>query len=307
MQVQSTILKLYGYEGSARGVLESSRDGTLLMPQPELVERGQVMEWLLNPERQEASSVSPLGSRYEEFLASVSHTRREIQERYGRQWFASPLCGLRDAIPATRIVPIRLPWAAHLERSLPLVCAVVENVLSLEEVRAMRLWAEQRGELALHQDHLKLKITDPSLAYKLWERLKHLLPDNYHGKPMAGLNDHCRFLKYTPGHYFLPHEDGFTTARDRRDGRTRCSFMSAILYCSDPEEDGGGTTRFIAPDCPSCASSGRCDHRCDHCIDPPVTQGSVLFFAHQLTHAGTEPRALEKFAMRTDLLYFDDG
>merc|ERR1711892_1011166 len=90
--------------------------------------------------------------------------------------------------------------------------------------------------------------------------------------------------------------EGMTTST--QSGTYRFSLMSAILYLSDPAGcDGGGGTRFIAPDCPTYSRTGRCDWECDRCIDSPVGKGSLLLFAQTLLHAGTEPRSGEKFAM----------
>ncbi|CAK9102022.1 Fe2OG dioxygenase domain-containing protein, partial [Durusdinium trenchii] len=104
-----------------------------------------------------------------------------------------------------------------------------------------------------------------------------------------GLNEHVRFLRYGQGHYFAPHQDG-----ENRNGNGR-SLFSALLYLSDSTDGCGGTTRFVAPQCPEVARCGRCDWSCDHCVDAPVAAGDMVIFTQTLLHAGTEPKSNEKF------------
>ena len=134
------------------------------------------------------------------------------------------------------------------------------------------------------------QFVDPVLADKLWSRVCHLVP-SFKGLGAVGLNQHMRFLKYGKGHFFAPHQDG-----ENRHGAAR-SLLSALLYLSgvDSNESGGGT-RFISPECPEVARTGRCDRACDHCVDAPVAAGCLLVFAQSLVHAGTEPMSSDKFA-----------
>mmetsp|Transcript_68755 Transcript_68755/g.223893 ORF Transcript_68755/g.223893 Transcript_68755/m.223893 type:complete len:140 (-) Transcript_68755:122-541(-) len=136
------------------------------------------------------------------------------------------------------------------------------------------------------------------------------MPEHCGGKRAAGFRDHLRFLKYGPGQYFAPHEDGAQTCTGA-DGVFQRSVFSALLYCSDPEVDSGaGGTRFVAPDCPRMSSprspeEARCEGPCRHCVDAPTRKGSILLFAQSLTHAGTEPTSTDKFIMRTDVMFAD--
>ncbi|CAJ1331740.1 unnamed protein product [Effrenium voratum] len=114
----------------------------------------------------------------------------------------------------------------------------------------------------------------------------------------AGLNEHLRFLRYGKGHFFGPHQDG--------ENRTALGFSvySALLYLSEAEGGPkGGTTRFLAPQCPQVAQTGRCDWSCDLCLDAVCSRGDLLIFKQTLLHAGTEPLGKEKFVMRTDVMY----
>ena len=43
--------------------------------------------------------------------------------------------------------------------------------------------------------HLINQFFDPVLSFKLWSRVKHLMP-NVQGLAAAGLNEHLRFLRY---------------------------------------------------------------------------------------------------------------
>jgi len=234
--------------------------------------------------------------------AAVGAVYAEIVRKHGSRRIA-PICGTSDAQPAARIVHVNLPWAKSFEGKVPVVCAVIEELLSLDEVHALHAWANESSDWETHAGHLRMQTTDATFVYKLYLRMERFAAEFSRGHAIAGLNEHLRFLKYKPGHYFLPHTDGMITSR--LDNVYRMSLMSAILYLSDPEDDGGGGTRFIAPDCPTYAATGRCDWKCDHCVDAPVTKGSMLLFAQDLMHAGTEPRVKEKFAMRSDVMYFD--
>ena len=166
------------------------------------------------------------------------------------------------------------------------------NEHDFASIRSRRDWVSANG-------HLICQFVDAILADKLWVRVCHLVPD-FKGSGAVGLNQHMRFLKYGNGHYFAPHQDG----ENRHAGARSC--LSALLYLSGVEgKDCGGGTRFVSPDCPQVAGTGRCDRACEHCLDAPATAGCLLMFAQSLMHAGTEPIASEKFvAWQTRKTFF---
>mmetsp|Transcript_127486 Transcript_127486/g.354918 ORF Transcript_127486/g.354918 Transcript_127486/m.354918 type:complete len:588 (+) Transcript_127486:3-1766(+) len=207
------------------------------------------------------------------------------------------------------VVRVEIPWACRLAKRLPLVVAVVEGVYASWEADSLRELVEARGywKYANGKGRTGLisELHIPGLARDLWLRMASALPLDHGDKWVVGLSEHLRFLKYGPDHFFAPHEDGSQNCTMENGVWTR-SIYSALLYLSEPEDGavpGAGGTRFIAPECPACASSGRCEDACEHCVDAPVSKGSVLLFAQSLLHAGTMPRTSEKFVMRTDVMF----
>lgn len=206
--------------------------------------------------------------------------------------------------------PIALPW-----EPAP-VCFIIEGAVSASEADTLRAWLERCGNWepamigsgvdATVRNSLRVMWDDPCLTENLWNRVARFMPAEIRGGCIVGFNERLRFLKYGAGHFFAPHEDT-SYAREGRSGER--SYLTALLYLSDPGEhgggdgDGGGSTRFISPDCPSVRRDGRCDGACVHCVDARMSKGSVLIFAHELTHAGTLLQSGEKVVMRTDVMY----
>merc|ERR1712060_148636 len=138
----------------------------------------------------------------------------------------------------------------------------------------------------------------PWLTRELWKRLKNFIPAEFKDKQASGLNKSLRFLKYEPGQYFAPHQDGSQRIGGNDGVSWESSYLSLLLYLSDPTgTDFNGGTRFISPDCVVCNETGHCNGACDQCINAPVKKGSVLLFAHSVLHAGTMSQE-EKFIMR---------
>lgn len=220
---------------------------------------------------------------------------------------AVPLRRCTKPRDAPHVISIDLPWAEK-QGNIPWACCVVEGVLCPKEADILRAWVEHHVDSEVPQQwqenmgHLHAGFYASTLTHELWARLEPFVPV-FHGKDALGLSEHLRFLKYGPGHCFPPHKDSFHIETED-DGSWAQSICSVILYLSDPEEGTmRGSTRFIAPNCPACATKNRCDADCAYCVDAPVRKGSVLLFNHEILHAGTEPERLEKFVMRTDLLY----
>eukprot|EP00931_Biecheleriopsis_adriatica_P069078 TRINITY_DN42966_c0_g1_i1.p1 TRINITY_DN42966_c0_g1~~TRINITY_DN42966_c0_g1_i1.p1 ORF type:complete len:363 (-),score=53.18 TRINITY_DN42966_c0_g1_i1:161-1090(-) len=288
------IIARYGFEASWQGVMESQSCGGPWGSDPEIVAKFQLQKWLLDPSLQKKQPLPEL--QHGDLALAVKRIRESIEEKLGSHSLAAPLCSAHDAPKTARLVPVALPWAQVLGHA-PLACAVVEGVLLPEEVQALRSWGLTRSDWVLANNHLVCQFMDGTFADKLWQRLVHLIPQ-FQSMPALGLNDHLRLLRYGPGHYFLPHQDGENRSKD---GRSR---LSALLYLSEPEAAcAGGSTRFISPDCQQISRFGRCDYVCDRCVDAPVGLGSLLIFAQTLVHAGTEPQAVEKYVMRTDVMY----
>ena len=121
-------------------------------------------------------------------------------------------------------------------------------------------------------------------AERIWDRIKDYVPDNWKNKPVVGLNERLRFLKYYPGQYFKPHYDG---SYRRPDGSEQ-SFVTIQLYLNEGFE--GGNTTFMSQ------SGGE-----NVGVVPKI--GRVLVFQHDILHEGSVLETGTKYTMRTDVMY----
>jgi hypothetical protein len=122
---------------------------------------------------------------------------------------------------------------------------------------------------------------DPELVGVWWDRAKPLLPAEWFGWEIAGVNERFRFYRYDPGQRFVRHTDGFF---ERESGeRSQLTFM---VYLNHGFE--GGATRF-------------------HVSKPPLSvlpeRGTALVFMHRLLHEGTPVVKGRKYVLRTDVMY----
>jgi len=131
----------------------------------------------------------------------------------------------------------------------------------------------------------------PEAARVLFERIRDYLPP--HGpnggwcRPV-GLNERLRILRYDPGDYFKPHQDGVYERPAGHPQARDVSLMTLMLYLNTPER--GGDTSFL--------SFG--DERPSRVA--PAT-GRALLFDHNLLHEGATLRKGVKYAIRTDVMY----
>ncbi|KAL8965618.1 MAG: hypothetical protein Q9183_003761 [Haloplaca sp. 2 TL-2023] len=153
---------------------------------------------------------------------------------------------------------------------------------------------------------------DRDVVGRIWNRVKHCVPEIYQLKDMAHvtgngpvrreetwrmsrLNERMRFLKYTKGQYFRPHCDGTYVTPDG----TEMSFYTLHLYLNEPNPAAakgsgeGGPTRFHGLDW---------SDKNYYDVDPKV--GRVLIFQHRnLLHSGHDVTSGTKLTFRTDLMY----
>ena len=144
-------------------------------------------------------------------------------------------------------------------------------------------------------------VDDPDLAASIFARVKLYVPYEWLGFKLVGLNERLRFLKYKPGEYFKPHNDGVYV----RDDSSECSFVTLHLYLSDVAEGDGGETTFTTEK----MTYGRHVNRHkDDTVEVkrlsvrPVT-GRVLLFGHHNAHEGSTLLSGVKYTMRTDCMY----
>ena len=125
-------------------------------------------------------------------------------------------------------------------------------------------------------------------ANMIWERIKDYIPDIWKDKlerhQVVGLNERLRFLKYGPGEYFAPHQDGKYV---RPDGSEE-SFITIQLYLNEGFE--GGNTTFMS----------LCNGE-NVGVVPKI--GRVLVFQHDIRHEGSLLVQGTKYAMRIDIMY----
>ena len=103
----------------------------------------------------------------------------------------------------------------------------------------------------------------------------------------VGLNERLRFIKYTKGHFFAPHQDiAFTRGPEFGERAGETSHITVQIYLNDKFK--GGTTRFV------------CGKRF---FDVQPRKGSVLVFDHNLLHEGSLVTKGQKYSVRTDIMF----
>ncbi|KAG0296489.1 hypothetical protein BGZ97_004517 [Linnemannia gamsii] len=162
-----------------------------------------------------------------------------------------------------------------------------------------------------YRDGKRCIVDDVQFARDLWERVKQHIPAVYEGRPVVGMNERLRFLKYLPGDQFAPHMDG---EYRRTDGSGQVTKVTIQFYLNgEDEEDGlkGGETSFLnerslgrLPGAASKAKKGgKEDEKEVEKVAVACRTGQALIFQHDLVHEGS--RVLEgiKYVVRTDILY----
>jgi predicted 2-oxoglutarate/Fe(II)-dependent dioxygenase YbiX len=119
-----------------------------------------------------------------------------------------------------------------------------------------------------------------------------LMDWNRQGRHCAvGCNELLRFLRYDPGHYFLPHTDGsFQRGADAGPERMgEASKITAMIYLNEGFQ--GGETRFVD------------ERNSNNGFNVVPETGSVLLFQHDIFHEGCLLERGRKYAIRTDIMY----
>jgi hypothetical protein len=115
------------------------------------------------------------------------------------------------------------------------VALVAENVLSASDCEALIALTESKGyekalvnigdgqEMAIDEVRKsgRCMIDAPAATELLWRRVASLLPPEKGITTVwraVGLNERLRFLRYHPGDYFAPHQDGrYSRTASRRE------------------------------------------------------------------------------------------
>ncbi|KAF9361380.1 hypothetical protein BGX34_007187 [Mortierella sp. NVP85] len=228
-----------------------------------------------------------------------------------------PLLGVLDpaktlALQQSPPLPTHLDLSSVLPRqrlSTPIVAFTLQDVLTPEECQRLIQRSEQVGyDIALvnmgnekpgvhvpgYRDGQRCIIDDHAIVAELWERVKHHIPAVFKKRPVVGINERLRFLKYAPGDQFKPHMDG---EYHRTDGSGQVTKVTIQFYLND-ECEGGATTfleqrmdwRYV-----EAAQGTRVE------VKPKI--GQVLVFQHDLVHEGSKVLQGQKYVIRSDILY----
>eukprot|EP00193_Tetraselmis_chui_P017431 CAMPEP_0177783964 /NCGR_PEP_ID=MMETSP0491_2-20121128/19416_1 /TAXON_ID=63592 /ORGANISM="Tetraselmis chuii, Strain PLY429" /LENGTH=296 /DNA_ID=CAMNT_0019304635 /DNA_START=188 /DNA_END=1078 /DNA_ORIENTATION=- len=151
-------------------------------------------------------------------------------------------------------------------------------------------------------------IADDTLTGPIYERCKHMLPQEVNGGAVAGLNARWRLYKYGPGDIFRAHTDGSWPGSGlTKDGvlkhdiyGDRWSQLTFVIYLNGDFD--GGETSFHLP------SAGPGGERIVDTVPVAATQGAALCFYHgnhplSHLHEGSVINAGTKYIIRTDVLY----
>jgi hypothetical protein len=230
---------------------------------------------------------------------------------------------------ATNARQVQLEWRREEEKYL---AVVFDNIYTEAECKAMIGRSEEAGyEPALVnigsgrqqlitdiRNNDRCIIDDPGLAKDIWQRVgcavDAMSPDLAADMNLAklffldlrrltgstwtavGLNERLRFLRYKPGAYFRPHQDGCYSRRSEAglERRGETSFVTLQLYLNDSD---GGATKFLC---------NYHDKECDK-VEVQPRAGSVLVFQHNLLHEGAPVDSGLKYVIRTDVMFTDKG
>jgi WD40 repeat protein len=139
-----------------------------------------------------------------------------------------------------------------------------------------------------YRSNKRVIVQDDELANLVFERVKNYVPKSIDRESFSwesySVNPHWRFCRYYPGQHFSPHIDGhYEVDRDHR------SWFTFMIYLNGGFE--GGATNFLKM-------------RSKHVIYPVIpAAGMVLVFPHELYHEGEPLGSLQKYIMRSDLMF----
>ncbi|KAG0037861.1 hypothetical protein BGZ82_001676 [Podila clonocystis] len=200
------------------------------------------------------------------------------------------------------------PLLSNARKNEPIVALTVQHILSPAECHTLIDRSEQQGyNIALvntgssevhipgYRDSQRCIIDDTDFAAKVWERIKPYVPATYEGRPVVGLNERMRFLKYVAGDKFEAHMDGEYRRVDGSGHRTK---MTIQLYLNDACE--GGATTFL-DEKGLWRINGVEQEELKVAVSPKV--GQLLVFQHNLVHEGSVVKSGVKYVIRSDVLY----
>lgn len=208
---------------------------------------------------------------------------------------------------ALRELPKKLQLSHLTLLRHPVMISAIDNFMTEEECRIWINWGEQRGfeeskqkqnSMYAHRDNGRIEFNSPDVAYQIWLRMRHFMPDTVGSPPrkLLGCSPRIRVYRYIKGQRFGQHVDG---SRDEPEMGGRTHF-TVLVYLNGGERDPadfrvrGGETIFWKDH----------DGRRPALAFPP-TRGVCLFHGHGdecMTHEGAGVEDGQKYVLRTDVV-----
>ncbi|KAF9359086.1 hypothetical protein BGX26_000186 [Mortierella sp. AD094] len=200
------------------------------------------------------------------------------------------------------------PILSQHRQSEQIVAFTLQDVISPRECQSLIERSEATGyQIAMinmasgegihvpgYRDGHRCIIDDHAVAAELWERIKHHVPAVYKSRPVIGMNERLRFLKYGPGDKFQPHMDG---EYRRTDGSGHVTKITVQFYLN--QDCQGGATSFLQEKMIWADE----DEGTREIVAVPPKTGQVLVFQHDLVHEGSKVTEGLKYVIRSDILY----
>jgi hypothetical protein len=173
----------------------------------------------------------------------------------------------------------------------------IPNVFSKDECDAIIKIAEDTGfiQASFYTDSsgnqhyssvrksYRCMIDSHSFVKTLWERIRHLVPDTWDSKPVIGINERLRILRYYPGDEFKPHVDGHYVSPEGNHSQ-----ITLLIYLN--EDYKGAFTSYLSSN----------NHSWIQIV--PKT-GMVVLQDQSLLHYVPALQEGCKYAIRTEIMY----
>lgn len=189
----------------------------------------------------------------------------------------------------------------------------LDNVFTKEECQSLikrtkevgytpALVGKDQVRVPENRNNYRCMIDDKDLAGEIFNRIKDHIPDEWMGNPVSRLNERLRFLRYHPGEYFKPHNDGIYVSSDK----SECSYVTIHLYLNDVIE--GGCTNFTTEPKNYMTrklekKQGKSSNNHYKCVSVEPKLGRILIFEHHLVHEGAAVTEGVKYTVRSDVMY----
>jgi len=231
------------------------------------------------------------------------YTDRDDPDRAREQWEHPAFIERKNPVQQrsqTTVEELQVPRAAPGRR----FARVVRNTLSQQDCASLLSQVNTKGftPVLLNvgrdvqqlvpdvRDGHRVIVDSPELAEWLLEVIRPYLPEELEdGSRLAGLNERCRILCYTPGQYFEPHHDGCYTRPHGHPKAGERSRITVQFYLHDVPDAYGGATTFFPGE--------------QYSVKHQPEAGSVLLFTQDLLHEGSLVKRGLKYTLRTEVMY----